>query len=358
MALTTDGRLVAGCVKSDRLDDITQAIRGRLREQTNEPFTSIHVYKGTLVATAGAQVCLILIKVFGYNNKYEVFGAESSCYTFPSGQGEVFFGAHHGFLKSQSNLCLVGSGSVDICKYLLGNEADRNLVSVRFDAKTVSKIICGRLFSLFIMNDSSVKAHGFTNLGLIQKPDTVAFHTVVFPETDIVSVSKIVTKGSSVLYLTTDGACYYGDVENLTENTVRKPVLLKDLAGRYVENAFIIEDLVIVQYREADKSKLCLLRTIPHDRLNQIVPNVQSVIIDPAYKDGTVSPTELPFFDGKHITSVMRTEERVYLTTGEGLVYHTTIDTIESDPESEPFFVENPVAVESNSQNGSASSCL
>ena len=337
VVLTHDCRLLAGTEAWDNVTDITSDVRIRLGKNYEEAVTEIHMYKSLLVVVAGNRICIISLK----HGEKRVSCRGSKLHKFEHGINLVRFGKYHGFIRTNDN-CLYITESEKTYESLY-SRACAEIVPIDFvDAHNIRDIICGPRYSLFIMDDDSIRTHGLTNVSMTEQHTGIG--QLELCQTD--HVIKVVPCAEYVFYITEDGRCYYNYTLHIRRpfGEDRCPVLLKSLAGLAVENVFMTRLIAIVKY---DTNKLCLLS--------------QSGITNLYYVRGTKAPTPLPFFDDKDITNIMCTCSKVYFTTTEGHVYQACEDTFEHTLTAEriEFFDENPVAVDNPAPRiPSGRSCL
>ena len=200
---------------------------------------------------------------------------------------------------------------------------------------SIREIVCGNVYTLLLMYDGSVYARGF------DYSPSEPFTPVMFPSNEF--ITRIVTNGTKIIYITLEGLCYYTDVESKPHpgealNQCTSPVLLQSLEGRFVTNAFIVDWEIVIQ---DDSNRLCLLQ---FDRPKPRWPDKPRYIIDLHVINGSIQPVDLPYFDDKDIVSVIQASRSIYLTSATGRVYQSN-RIKDWDTNEVKFFNDNPVAV-------------
>ena len=326
--LTHSNQVLYSKLSDNKIIHITWLIERRLGDNLTEPITEIYMYKRLLVARAGNRICIIHLTPPTHSRPR---GIPSKLHVFPGGIDLISFGCHHGFIKTSDGLLYVTDG--EDCSTF---NSQMNIEPIDItDPHNIRDIVSGPLYSLFIMNDSSVQAYRRANTsktGDISK----GIQPLELCQTE--NIAKVIPRDVNIFYITTEGACYYHDVLSQIKHRSgikHFPVQLKSLIGLDVENVFDTNASFIVQN---DAGKLCLL---PKEQTDH------GLDMDLEHVYGTKAPVPLPFFDDKSIVDITQAHSCIYFTTSEGHVYQARSDRFieELTAERIEFFDENPVAV-------------
>lgn len=98
-------------------------------------------------------------------------------------------------------------------------------------------------------------------------------------------MAKIINYNHHIFFITTEGLCYYINAD-VRESSI---VLIQALSDYYVENVFVLDYCVIIQY---DGDKLCRLSLSASKYTNS---GAKAYDVDMCYIKGTWKPTALPF---------------------------------------------------------------
>lgn len=233
---------------------------------------------------------------------------------------------------------------------------DISMGSVLFSIRTVvfsntasiTKIVCGPSCSLILMNDGKVYGEGKGHESPFVDWSRRGFCPVIFP--DHVCIIKIAINCNNIIYTSSDGSCYYGTTTGaggISEDKCLRPVLVETLSGYFVEDVWVLDECVIVQY---DGSKLCVLpMRRGHDRCYDSWYYLHYSCL--LARD----PIPISFFDDMNVINIVQLKHRIAFVTEERSVYESmsvpyysnklTIDSLNIN--AVPFFENNPIAVQS-----------
>lgn len=346
IVLMQNGSIIMSALIGDQATDITAEIYKRLGGGTRDLVSEIYMYKGILAARAGNCVCTVNPR------RIQDICLDSKLHTFSRGISLTRFGKNHGFVRTNDG-CLYLTEGERAYDSIYGSFGYMDLVQIAFaDAHNIRDIICGQLYSLFIMENDSIYVQGrpcADDMG-----QQIGIQPLELCRTE--HIVNVIAHNEYVFYITAEGICYASYISGRTKciksNESKYPVLdkhfaslLKPLAGLFVEDVFVAHRSFIIRH---DGGSLCLLpkRPVLYD-------------IGSAYDDVTAIP--LPFFDDKHIVGITSVYRRIYFTTAEGLVYQSGRRTFVENRTAEKveFFDEHPVAVKSTQPRiASGRSCL
>ena len=244
---------------------------------------------------------------------------------------------YYGLARTQSNRLYCIPGYVKNCE---SEYITREPIEILFhDVIGIRMTICELMFTLLLMDDGRVYAHGFTSLVQADsEPRNITFEQVQFPEGTY--ITKIVSEWGLILYVTLEGLCYYSKPKEFRGSfcpgkQYQRPVLLQSLLGRVINDIFVFMFCVVAQY---DGHKLCM----PQALLTPACDKPKRYV-DPA---DTLPPIDLPFFDDKDIVTIKETFCSIHLVSCDGRVYRSEGTHLSPDGVSELiFFRDNPVAV-------------
>ena len=362
--LTKDGRLLICLYLQNKFVDVTNLIRMNLSEEA-DIIPELYAGQISIMARTGNRASIIMPGFSGFGSYPSMELVQGSNQTvaleFDSIINMASFNYGHGFFRTEDNklysvnvLAYTSHASFqtdDEGQYVDGTlefrQAGPRLNYGGFEKKLVpfdnpqdiKEIISGKYFTLFLMNDGYVYVQRYTyKSGQGFKNDACTsgnIMDVIFLKDEC--ITKIITDGTQIFYLTIEGACYYQDIAYPQDS--EWPVLIEALAGYRVDNAFILKSSIVFKYDD----KLCTLNML---RLNR-----GRMILHPSYKDATLKPEPLPFFDGVPIASVTEISDQYYFLTIDGSLYtQTTYESFYLPDESGPikiaFFDANPVATE------------
>lgn len=359
LLLTERHRLQAGVEVDRGLEDVTWLVSWALKiehEDVGKAVEGLYVSNDNFAVRTAYKVAHISITDIDDDGAPEY---RREAYSFPSVINLMGYSHGKGIVRTNDNkLYFMGrelwyDGTVCACT------RQYDSTEIPFDdVAGIREIVCGRVYTLLLMHGGRVYSRG-----LAYRPDgrigmDEPFVRLTFP--DNACISKIVSNGTKIIYITLEGQCYYTDTEDkphpgLALNKCLTPSLLQSLTGRFVTNAFITKQEIVIQ---DDSNRLCLLRMQPRPNMPRYWPG-SAVVIDPGYIDGTVQPDDLPYFDDKDIDNVIQASRSVYLTGADGRVYQSTRTkaTDWSSKEIE-FFKWNPVAVMTESRTTMIPSAL
>lgn len=350
-ALTHGSRVIVGTMLGHAVTDITEQVYERLGKDLVGPITEIHTYKEVLAVTSRDRVVIINME---HNDKGS-WCTDSKLYVFPCGIDMIWFGEHHGFIRTNDNCLYLTEGDLAY-NGLYTKTTCLKLEQIDFDAKSINNIICGPRYSVFIMDDTSIRTHGWASAGFSVNCHWAREDFIPLELKPKGHIIKVVSCKPYVFYISVEGLCYYKCshiIEKTQESEEHSPFLLKSLAGLVVNNVFSIRGFFIIQH---DGNRMCMLKAI-YGRYTGVLVWV----MDMDYVHGLKTPNPLLHFGDQHIVSVLQAHSLAYFITSEGHAYrgktempsHTlTIERLE-------FFDRHPVAVESNRQRiASTRSCL
>ena len=333
--------------------------------RTKVTIQDVHVCGGMIVTVADDRISFTKMSYNVFSN-IQFNRMTPSFIAFKDGINYSSFGYTHGYVRTNDN-SLYSFGYLRPYNQDYPKVRDHpelaaitafKLVDIA-DAENINQIICKTHYSFFIMNDGSVRSRSLTDRRWDDRDTDGPLRQIDIPAG--VCIAKIIAKRSHIFYITTEGLCYYSYSRAVGRGcpySASRPVLIKALAGCFVENVAATRNGAIVQYDEA--GKLCLLQTTYPTGNGGLQINGP---IDPAYAEGTVSPVPLPFPEDVKIVSVTPADNWVYFTTDRGRVYRHShrwhLDTDKLGTRKVAFFSENPVAVGSSAARiRSGRSCL
>lgn len=355
-ALTHDGRVLVGNINHETMTDVTKDIYDRLGGDLGEPISEIYVYKWVILVRAGNRVCIAYMEY-----EQPAWCRNSKLYTFPCGINLIRFGDTHGFIRTNDN-CLYLTDGAAVFNDSMHLTSSMTLEPIDItDAQDISDIIYGPCYSLFVMNDDSVRVHGWANIRRGGKLEGILPLELCQTE----SIVKVISRGVYIFYITAGGNCYYNYILSQLRRRPGEecyPVQIRALAGLVVKNVFVTSSCTIVQH---DGYRLCVLPQEATERGPAMdlryIWGTREAVIDLEYVQGTKTPIPLPFFDDKGIVDITQAYHRIYFTTSEGHVYQARSDRFVQEliAERVEFFDENPVAVERSAPRlASTRSCL
>lgn len=341
LMLTHDHHILLESEASRGLVDITSLVHMLLnvpKADAEYSIKELRVAGETAVARSEHRICAIIITGYAASNGKLV--ADTHTYSLQSPITKFGCCYGRGYVVTEDNkLSMIGNDVYYEDNTMRNSPHISSPIEIDFaNVAGIREIICGYVFGLLLMNDGSVYARGLgPRTGEVcNKP----FSQVLFPYSD--SITKIVTDGTKIIYITLEGTCYYTDIRvrpypGASDSLCLHPSPLQSLYGRFVTGAFILDHFIVFQY---DTDKLCLMYLY-----TQAYP-VESQLAF-SYQTGAMSPIDIPFYDDKGIVSIVQADGFVYFTTSEGYVYQTESGFIHCDHSMVrvPFFDENPVAV-------------
>ena len=279
----------------------------------------------------------------------------------------VSFGYTHGYVRTDNNT-LHSFGYLEPYKRTLDKvkpcpeprRISASGVIPMDNVGSISQIICKLHYSFLIMDDGTVYARGLDR-EQEYRGEVVSFIQIKFRERRglkaEVRIAKIIAKRSHIFYITTEGLCYYSYsciIQSATPYIASCPNQIGALADRFVENVFVTDWGIVVQY---DNNRLCRIYTTWLNWLGQTrcwigMAYIYGTIELLAYPDGSKDePNE------ESIVSATQASNGVYFTTVQGFVCR-------HDPRAKilclkrvPFFDDNPIIKNSNAIR-SGRSCL
>lgn len=334
-ALTTDGRFLIAFREAEVLEDRTTYVRQILGCDSSDILKDLYIYDCSIAINTDSKLSIIRMPPGMDTVVNDITELETSVYRIPSSINLISFDNGHGFLRTDDN-CLYSMGSN--WPYRLGTlyqpEAYKKLWMPNFDhTSSISEIVCGSTFSLFLMKNGCVYSESTAIGGPGHKCDG-DYCLLKFPEG--VRIAKIAVRYMLLMFVSICGQCYY---INLLHDRARVkpkgfiPVKLDALAGYFVENLFVCDEFIFVLH---DGGKVCLLwLDLPGRTRQRLSPN----------QDGIIS---LQFFDDKCVVSITQMDSLLYFVTSDGSVYYSNLDTIDFEPYKIPFFDSNPIAIENH----------
>lgn len=342
--LTKDGRFLICLYLQDKFVDVTALLHMNLGEGA-DIIPELYADLISIMARASNRASIIMPGFCGFGRYPLIDLVEGSNQTaaleFDSKINMASLNYGHGFFRTDNNQLY----SVNVQAYTRHavfqegpslNYGGFEKKLVPFDnPQDIKEIISGGYFTLFLMNDGYVYVQRYTyRSGRFINDDACTsgpILDVIFLKGEC--ITKIITDGIQIFYLTIEGACYYQEIAYPQDN--EWPVLIEALADYQVDNAFILGSSIVFKYDD----KLCTL-----DMLRLAGGRM---ILHPSYKDATLKPKPLSFFDGMPITSVTEVYDRYcFLTDDGGLYTQSTYESYESETSKVAFFDANPIATE------------
>lgn len=253
------------------------------------------------------------IIVFVYDSQTKEDTLHHMSYSFPSRINLLWYQSNSGFIRTDDNKL-----------YALGEHNFNDDGSVYWsssreldfhDARSIREIVSTWFYTTFLMTNGSMYGCVVTT----DRPfDSKFLKLIDIPQSE--SIIKIVGDPGRTICITSDGACYFS-------HRFSRPAHVRVLKGRFVTNAFILDDHIIVQY---DTGRLCSLEII--ERPFGLAPARLGL------------PVCMPFFDDKNIASIIE-GYCIYFVSSRGQIYWSNnINSLGGEPI--PFFNSNPVAAD------------
>lgn len=307
-ALTQSGRLLKGTAVGKSLEDITDIACETLgkSELGLNCEISVHPFR----------VC---VKVDDTLALLETNGTASNAYLFPNIINLFGCNGYRGFASTIDNKLYsvgiiiqyeTGIGGYTSATKMFHEREPREMLFT--ETENIREIVCGTQHTLLLMCDGRVFA--LTTYGSHPGSTRKPFVPVVFPSNEL--VAKIVSNDWDIYYITTEGRCYHAGCDGVRYDRGLKPVLIRALAESFIDNVFILRNVVVVQH---DSDKLCILHMKARDFVE--------ATLNGAYLEGKRRPTRLPFFDGVCIVSVTQAHDMIFFVTSEGSVLQVAINT-------------------------------
>lgn len=344
---THEHRFLASHTLTGPQTDITDMICSSINDKPSSIADEIFASNQYVVVRTSRVLCMIH------------FNSKTGAYTIAqrleleSDIDLVSFDWGHGFVRTIDGTLR----SFGILRHYNTRGSDISLGSTAFTVCTVvfshtssiAKIVCGPFCSLILTDKGQIYGEGKGHEFQLVDWSRRGFTLVNFP--DQVCIIKIAINVNNIVYTSSDGSCYYASTTgNMSEDKCLNPELVKTLKGRFVENVFVLDRCVIVQY---DGSKLCLLplkygSDRYYDRWYYL--HYRYIL--------ALDPIPLSFFDSKIVVNIIQLKDRVAFVTEEGSVYEGILDTsyhtklVMDTPiiNAVPFFETNPIAVQSPAQ--------
>lgn len=355
--LTSNDRVIVGICSHEPFIDITEAVDVLLGPANS--IEDIHTHSQLVVIKAGSRIAVFYVASaaqirerrkdrasydagFGFTNTIVPMWVEAvtrgsivrtAQLQFQCNIRLSYYNYYSGLAVTEDNrLYWFGdTNSRRRCASPPGLPYDWQIREIPFDrAEAISELYCGDAFLLMRMDDGQVYACQPRH-----SPDALEPPVLIsFPDHE--SVSKIVTDGYHILYITTSGHCYYTHARYSFDTWKFKIRLLKSLEGLLVENVFIVGKSVIVKH---DTGKLSIIYLF--GGLNG------SAYPHRPYQKGTRKPDRLPTFDDKNIVAVVSLFWCTYFITSEGHAYWTGGQHIRPDSivARDPTFDSNPISI-------------
>lgn len=346
---TYDHHFLVSRSPAGKRTDITDMIRDAFDTEPSSIADEIFACKKYVVVRTSRVLCMI-----GFDSKTGAFviaqklELESDIDLVSFDWGHGFVRTIDGTLRSFGKLNHYNTRGFDLSM----RSASFSVCTVAFsDTAHIAKIVCGPSCSLILMNDGKVYGEGKGHESPFVDWSRRGFCPVIFP--DHVCIIKIAINCNNIIYTSSDGSCYYGTTTGaggISEDKCLHPVLVETLSGYFVENVFVLDECVIVQY---DGSKLCVLPMRQgHDRCYDTWYYLHySCLL-------AREPIPISFFDDKNVIKVVQLKHRIGFVTEEGGMYESVFEsyyssklTVDSLNINEvPFFENNPIAVQSPMQ--------
>ena len=354
---THDHRFYLGTAGYKDLKDITTQVASLLQiepDDIGDLVEEICTDKLNWIVRTRNQIWIICLE--GFNSRHEELPSRIE-YSIPGPIDLFSYGYYHGLVRTTDNrLFLIGNESY--CSYrLLDRSRTIQPTEISFsDASNIKQVVCGDNYTLCLMNDGKVYAHGLrfrsphrTNTFIEEQ-----FEAVVFPEGTV--ITKIVSSEACIIYLTDSGHCYHtgirtihasieshciyrnGIIEETKENLC--PDLLQQVRHLVVEDVFMLNTSIVIQDS--------------YQRLHVLDLDVKDLFWGDSWVIGAKTCEHIPFFDDKDIVSIVQSrrtkfirpditgEELIYLTTDSGEAYQSA--DLRQGATEITFFTDNPLA--------------
>lgn len=354
---THDHKFYLGTAGYKDLKDITAQVANLLQiepDNIRDSIEEICTDKLNWIVRTSNQIWIVCYE--GIHSRHEELPSRVE-YSLPGTIDLFSYGCYHGLVRTTDNrLFLIGNESY--CNYRL---LDRSKIvqptEVPFsNAADIKQVICGNNYTLSLMNNGSVYAHG---LGLRSPHRTNTFieeqfELVVFPDSTV--ITKIINSEHCIIYITDNGQCYYTDIHTIycsnesyriyrsgiIEETRMNlhPDLLQQAKHLCIENVFMLNKSIVIQDS--------------YQRLHVLDLDVKDLFWGGSWVIGAKTCEHMPFFDDKDIVSVVQSrrtrfirpdttgDELIYLTTDNGRVYQSA--DLRQGADEITFFTDNPLA--------------
>lgn len=319
--LTQNGRVLVGVGSSNYIEDITDLIplasRGELKGCDTEIFLDARtrVSFGTLAIKTQTSISFVYVgiqmedKAKGIHVKY--IGTE----IYPSGINMFGVDSWRAVVRTNSN---------SLYSIKIGYEGITSSEIHHPEVENIQQLVCANSH-IFILKQDGIVCERSINGSMPGQVD-------VFNEE---SVSKIITGGPHVFFITVGGMCYY---LNYDIHGYRHPRLIGALEGYHVESLFVLRDRVIFQH---DGNRLCFLHLAYYEDYR-----FYSGRIDSQHIVNSTTPHPLPFCEDMSIVSAENIGQHIIFITDEGRAYSALALNLESQPLVEiPFFADRPLMI-------------
>lgn len=356
VALTCDGLFSRYTLDSDTLEDITDYVCNILEKPLDEIVREILVAPGAFAVRTDYIVGIVRYSYARITDDtwYDEPVKTVTRYTFQHRVNLVSIGVTYGLIRTDGG-CLYFVGEPPFLRVRSNEDRDPTLI-VFPGSESVCEIICERNYVLLLLLDGRVYAGGHRHG---RNESECWFNEVQFGKQ--VSIMKIVTHMGYTFYIADDGSHYYVNarepmhqdhtrppsrtLETLVNNRGLHPHPIKALQGYCVENAFILNQFIVIIH---NTDRVCIIPILHRD-------DPETGAADPmTYKELTV--THLIFPGAVPVISVTDHHNQIYFTAATGQVYCGAITdrmydwliarTFDSAGIRRiEFFDENPVAV-------------
>lgn len=337
LIMTPDYRYLYGQSVEGGFRDITATICNALslgHTELSDNITGMLAGNDFVAVRTDDRVCIMAPP---YNSPNDNHIMHHKVYSFSSSINLFCYQNNRAFIRTGNGKLYV----IGVYYYGMGNTIDwhdHREIRVK-DALSISEIVYTESHILFLTKGGRVCGHKFT----YRDSDEISgpFDTITFPEPESESVAKIVCNQYVIIYVTLNGNCYF--VRQFSH-----PTRIEQLSGRFVTNAFILHDHIIVQY---DTGRLCSigLTQEPYDLTRSPLEQMVTYDLGPVI--------DLPFFDDKNVVSVMESCG-IYFVSSSGQVYWSRNLEPGYSIETISFFDSNPVAIDISCTIPSAQSML